>query len=81
MNKEISKPDPNIYKLIEILQDQEALHAISYEKANLVHKKSRRTNEDLKDRDIEILKLKYDTNLLDMMKYLEELSAHVKDFD
>ena len=81
MNKEISKPDPNIYKLIEILQDKEALHAISYEKANLVHKKSRRTNEDLKDRDIEILKLKYDTNLLDMMKYLEELSAHVKDFD
>ena len=30
---------------------------------------------------LNILKLKYDTNLLDMMKYLEELSAHVKDFD
>ena len=51
INKEIAKPDPNIYKL-------------------LGHKKSRRTKEDLKDKEIEILNLKYDTNKIGMMDYL-----------
>ncbi len=41
INKEIAKPDPNIYKLIEIIQDQETLTSVSYEKENLDHKKSR----------------------------------------
>jgi hypothetical protein len=63
-------PDPNIYKLIEIIQDQETLMSVSYEKANLVHKKSRRTKEDLEEKEIEILKLKYDTNKIEMMDYL-----------
>jgi hypothetical protein len=64
-------PDPNIYKLIEIIQDQETLMSVSYEKANLGHKKSRRTTkEDLEEKEIEILKLKYDTNKIEMMDYL-----------
>jgi len=43
-------PDPNIYKLIEIIQDQETLMSVSYEKANLCHKKSRRTKVDLEEK-------------------------------
>jgi hypothetical protein len=35
INKEIAKPDPNIYKLIEIIQDQETLTSVSHEKENL----------------------------------------------
>jgi hypothetical protein len=76
--KKINKPDPNIYKLIEIIQDQETLTSVSYEKANLGHKKSRRTKEDKK---IEILKLKYDTNKIEMMDYLMLISEYVQDFD
>ena len=79
--KKINKPDPNIYKLIEIIQDQETLTSVSYEKANLGHKKSRRTKEDLKDKKIEILKLKYDTNKIEMMDYLMLISEYVQDFD
>ena len=39
INLEIEKPTPNIYRLINIIQDQEILTAISFEKANLVKKK------------------------------------------
>ena len=74
-------PDPNIYKLIEIIQGQETLASVSYEKANLGHKKSRRTKEDLKDKEIEILKLKYDTNKIEMMDYLMLISEYVQEFD
>ena len=38
------------------------LATIDYEKANLGKKKSRRTKEDLKDKEIENLKLKYKYN-------------------
>ena len=40
----------------------------------LGHKKSRRTKEDLKDKGIEILKLKYDINKIEMMDYLMLIS-------
>ena len=79
--KLIIKPDPNIYKLIEIIQDQETLTSVSYDKANLSHKKSRRTKQDLKDKEIEIFKLKYDTNKIEMMDYLMLISEYVQDFD
>jgi hypothetical protein len=56
----MKKINKEIVKLIEIIQDQETLTSVSCEKENLGHKKSRRTEEDLKDKEIEILKLKYD---------------------
>ena len=81
LNKEISKPDPNIYKLVDIIKEQEVLTSVSYEKANLGHKKSRRTKEDLKDKEIEILKIKYNTKQIELMEYLLALSEYVQDFD
>jgi hypothetical protein len=45
------------------------------------HKKSRRTKEDLKDKEIEILKLKYDTKKIEMMDYLMLISEYVQDFE
>jgi hypothetical protein len=81
LNKEISKPDPNIYKLVDIIKEQEVLTSVSYEKANLGHKKSRRTKEDLKDKEIEILKIKYNTKQIELMEYLLALSEYVQDFN
>ena len=59
INTLLTKAKPNIFKLIDLLKDQEVLTTVDYGKANLGKKKSRRTKEDLKDREIEILKLKY----------------------
>lgn len=62
---------PNIYKMIEIPQK----HYMQYHMRRLIQviKSQEEQGKTYKDRDIEILKLKYDINLLDMMKYLEEL--------
>ena len=54
---------------------------MSYEKANLGHKKSRRTKKDLKDKEIEILKIKYNTKQIEFMEYLLALSEYVQDFN
>jgi hypothetical protein len=35
MNSSISKPHPNIFKLIDLLKEHEQLASISFEKANL----------------------------------------------
>ena len=35
LNSLISKPKPNIYKLIDLLKDQEVITSIDYERANL----------------------------------------------
>jgi hypothetical protein len=43
MNSSISKPHPNIFKLIDLLKEHEQLASISFEKANLGQVKSRRT--------------------------------------
>ena len=81
LNSLISKPKPNIYKLIDLLKDQEVLTSIDYERANLGKTKSRRTKEDLKDKEIEILKLKYKHCEIDWIKFLFESSVYVKQFD
>ena len=81
MNSAISKPGPNIYRLIELLKDFEQLAAIDFEKANQGQKKNRRTKEDLKDKQIEILRIKYENGLIEMMDYLIEISSFVQSFD
>jgi hypothetical protein len=105
MNSAISKPHPNIFKLIDLLKEHEQSAAISFEKANLGQVKSRRTKEDLKDKEIfflcvvyllliftmiyfynelkkiEILKLKYETGIIDSMDFLMAVSSFVKDFE
>ena len=47
----------------------------------LAQVKSRRTKEDLKDKEIEILKLKYKTGIIDSMDFLMAVSSFVKDFE
>jgi hypothetical protein len=81
MNSAISKPHPNIFKLIDLLKEHEQLASISFEKANLGQVESRRTKEDLKDKEIEILKLKYKTGIIDSMDFLMAVSSFVKDFE
>jgi len=81
MNSAISKLHPNNFKQIDFLKEHEQLASISFEKANLGQVKSRRTKEDLKDKEIEILKLKYETGIIDSMDFLMAVSSFVKDFE
>ena len=81
LNSLITKPKQNIYKLIDLLKDQEVLTSIDYERANLGKTKSRRTKEDLKDKEIEILKLKYKHCEIASIKFLFECSVYVKQFE
>ena len=81
MNSAISKLHPNIFKLIDLLKEHEQLASISFEKSNLGLVKSRRTKEYLKNKEIEILKLKYETGIIDSMDFLMAVISFVKDFD
>ena len=81
INGLITKPNPNLFMLIDCLKQEEALTAVNYEKANLGKSKSRRTKNELKDSKIEILKLKYNHDEIEIMDYLMELSNYINDFE
>ena len=44
-NQREMMPKPKVYKMIDLLIDEEVLATVDYEKANLGKKKSRRTKE------------------------------------
>ena len=81
LNDKISKPDPIIYNLIDVVKGEETLKAVEFEKANLGKKKPRRTKNELKDAKITILKLKYSSGEMEMMDLLKECSQILKEFD
>ena len=81
INSKISKPNPNIFCLIDLVRREETLKSVEFEKANLEHVKPRKTKNQIKDLKITNLKLKYVHSELDMMDYLMEISKFVKDFD
>ena len=78
-NSLISKKKPNIYKLIYLLKDQEVLMTFDYT-FNLGKTKSRRTKEDLRDKEIKILKLKFKHGEIYSIEFLFECSVYVKQF-
>ena len=81
LNGKISNPDPNLYKIIDVVKDEECLASVEYEKANLGKIKCRKTKNELKDANIEILKLKYIHDELDIMDFIIEVGAFIQEFD
>ena len=81
LNNLISKPNPNLYKIIDLIKDEECLQSTSYDRANLGKTKFRKTVDMLKDKNIECLKIRYDLNDLEVMDYLLELTKFVKEFE
>jgi hypothetical protein len=70
LNLHITRPRPNYYKMVDILKDQEVLTELDFERSNLGTIKNRRTKEDLKDKELLILKLKYIHCEIDSIKFL-----------
>ncbi len=54
---------------------------LDFERSNLGTINNRRTKEDLKDKELLILKLKYVHCEIDSIKFLTECSKYVKDFE
>ena len=53
LNGKISNPDPNLYKTIYVVKDEECLTSVTFEKANFGKIKFRKTKNELKDANIE----------------------------
>ena len=70
INSHIDKANPNIYKIISFLKDEERKTSVSYERANPGTHKYRNPRSILKDKEIEILKLKYTYGELQLMDFL-----------
>ena len=51
----ISKPNPSIYTMIDVLKNEEVLKSVEFEKANMGKVKPRKTKNELKDANIKLL--------------------------
>ena len=69
------------YKIVTLTQKQESLASTTYERVNLGKEKKTKTAQQIKDAKIEILKLKYKHNELDVMSYLMQISAFCKEWN
>ena len=81
LNGQVQSSKSNIYKIVTLTQKQESLASTTYERVNLGKEKKTKTAQQIKDAKIEILKLKYKHNELDVMSYLMQISAFCKEWD
>lgn len=81
MNGLITKSNPNVYAMIDIVKEEEIKTSVSFEKANLEKVKTRKAANEIKDLKITNLKLRYDKGDLEIMNYLIEIKNFVKVFD
>ena len=81
MNGLISKPNPSIFAMIDIIKNEECLTSVNFEKAKLKKLKPRMPQNVIKDLEITNLKLRYDCGELEVMDYLMQVSNYVKEFD
>jgi len=81
MNGHLDKAKPNIYRILDLLQDEESRTTVSKNRCDQGTIKVRKTKHMLKDKDIEILKLKYDFGSIEPMEFLMNVQNFIKDFD
>ena len=70
INSKISRPNQNIFCLIDLVKKEETLKSVEFVKDNLEHVKPRKTKIQITDLKITNLKLKYIHGELDIMDYL-----------
>jgi phosphoribosyl-dephospho-CoA transferase len=61
-----------------VVQKQEALTSVTFERVNLGKVKKSTNSQQVKDASIALLKQKYKNNELEVMDYLMKISAFVK---
>ena len=80
INTHIDKANPNIYKKFHF-SDEESKTSVSFERANQGTQKYRNSKSIIKDKEIEILKLKYTYGELESMDFLMKKIDFVRNFD
>ena len=81
MNGHLEKAHPNIYRMLDLLQEEESRTTVSKNRCDQGTIKVRKTKHMLKDKDIEILKLKYDFGSIEPMEFLMQVEQFIKEFD
>ena len=81
MNGHLDKAKPNIYRTLDLFQDEESRTTVSKKICDQGTLKVRKTKHMLKDKNIEILKLKYDFGSIEPMEFLMKVQNFIKDFD
>ena len=78
MNGHLEKSHPNIFRMLELLQEEESRTTVSKDRCDQGSIKVRKTKHMLKDKDIEILKLKYDFGSIEPMEFLMQVEQFIK---
>ncbi len=75
---EVISSKSNVFKVLDVVQKQEALTSVTFERVNLGKVKKSTNSQQVKDASIALLKQKYKNNELEVMDYLMKISAFVK---
>ena len=81
INGQVSKPNSNVFKILNVVQKEETLTSTSFERVNLGKQKKSTNAQQVKDAKIESLKLKYKHGELEVMDYLMEMSSFSAKYD
>ena len=78
INGQVISSKSNVFKVLDVVQKQEALTSVTFERVNLGKVKKSTNSQQVKDASIALLKQKYKKNELEVMDYLLKISAFVK---
>ena len=78
INGQVISSKSNVFKVLDVVQKQEALTSVTFERVNLGKVKKSTNAQQVKDASIALLKQKYKNNELEVMDYLIKISSFVK---
>ena len=81
INGQVISSKSNVFKVLDVVQKQEALTSVTFERVNLGKVKKSTNAQQVKDASIALLKQKYKNNELEVMDYLMKISAFVKNYN
>ena len=81
INGQVISSKSNVFKVLDVVQKQEALTSVTFERVNLGKVKKSTNAQQVKDASIALLKQKYKNNELEVMDYLIKISSFVKNYN
>ena len=81
INGQVISSKSNVFKVLDVVQKQEALTSVTFERVNLGKVKKSTNAQQVKGASIALLKQKYKNNELEVMDYLMKISAFVKNYN
>jgi hypothetical protein len=81
INGQVISSKSNVYKVLDVVQKQEALTSVNFERVILGKVKKTTNALQVKEAKIALLKEKYKNNELEVMYYLMKVSSFVKNYN